>query len=99
MEFTKACSAGFAEVVGELIKRGADPNAKNRERETALHKAAINGHEQVAKALLLRNVDFNAKVLNKPSAVSLSYPLCLETHPRQKVKIRFSMFLLTASCC
>lgn len=77
-------SAGHAEIVDILLERGADSNAKNEEGETALHKAAINGHDAVAKSLLLKKVNVDAKVdaldnhkhVADNCAIRLQKPLC-----------------------
>jgi cytohesin len=56
-----AASAGDAERVRELLKKGADPNAKNEYGLTLLHIAAIRGHVDVARLLLQYGVDPNVQ--------------------------------------
>jgi ankyrin repeat protein len=43
----KAALAGDAERVKELLKKGADPNAQDKDGYTPLHKAAEKGHVEV----------------------------------------------------
>ena len=43
-----------------LVQSGADVNAVNRDKETALHVAANNGHVDVVKVLVQNGVDVNA---------------------------------------
>ena len=56
-----ACSStateGSLEVLKLLLKRGADPNACNKWRETPLLIAANNGHRQAVEALLDNGAD------------------------------------------
>ncbi len=54
-----AASAGDAERVRELLKKGADPNAKNEYGWTPLHEAAFRGHVDVVKLLLEHSADPN----------------------------------------
>jgi len=58
-----ASSAGDAERVRELLKKGADPNAKNEYGNTPLHEAASGGHVDVVELLLEYGADPN--ILNK----------------------------------
>lgn len=44
-----------------LIQRGVNPNSPNNEGNTALMLAAIEGHDDVAKALLAARVNIDAK--------------------------------------
>ena len=43
-----------------LLALGADPNLKNREMETTLHKAVELGHRKIAKDLLWAKADPDA---------------------------------------
>jgi ankyrin repeat protein len=54
-----AASAGDAERVRELLKKGADPNAKNEYGNTPLHEAASRGHVDVVRLLLEHGADPN----------------------------------------
>jgi cytohesin len=56
-----AASAGDAERVRELLKKGADPNAKNERGWTPLHLAAFWGRVDVVKLLLEHGVDPNVQ--------------------------------------
>jgi len=56
-----AASAGDVESVRELLKKGVDPNAKNKYGWTPLHEAASEGHVDVVKLLLEHGADPNAK--------------------------------------
>jgi ankyrin repeat protein len=47
-----AAAVGNVEVVKQLLRLGADPNAKSRTRECVLHDAVRNGHAEVVAALL-----------------------------------------------
>ena len=47
-----AAIGGHAEVLGELIRRGADLEACNKYGETALHLATIKNQPESARALL-----------------------------------------------
>ena len=49
---------GFAEVVNELLKRGADPSLLNSKGETLLHIAARRGAVAVVKVLSTEFVDW-----------------------------------------
>ncbi len=59
-----AASAGDAERVRELLKKGADPNAKNEYGNTPLHEAAFRGHVDVARLLLEHGADPNIQSKN-----------------------------------
>ncbi len=54
-----AASAGDVESVRELLKKGADPNAKNEYGNTPLHEAASRGHVDVVELLLEHGADPN----------------------------------------
>ena len=47
--------------VSELIAKGADVNAKDNDGRTQLHRAAYNGHKDMAKLLIAKGSDANAK--------------------------------------
>ena len=50
-----------AEKVKELLKKGANPNARTEGCWTPLHWAALNGHLDVVKLLLEKGADLDAK--------------------------------------
>ena len=47
------------ERVREMLEEGADPNAKDKDGNTPLHKAADEGRFDVVKLLLERGADPN----------------------------------------
>lgn len=51
------CNKG---VIKELIRAGADINAKNKNGDTALHFALINGNSEVARFLIKKGADYRA---------------------------------------
>ena len=55
-----AARTGNAEAVEALLARGADPNATERNAQTALMWASAEGHEQVVKALIAGGADLKA---------------------------------------
>ena len=44
-----------------LLEKGVDVNAKNRYRETALHKASMYGHTEIVAMLMEKGADVNTK--------------------------------------
>jgi ankyrin repeat protein len=52
---------GHVGVVSLLLERGADANASNYNKTTALQYAAIGGNEEVVSILLSRGADINRK--------------------------------------
>lgn len=63
----RAASEGYIEIVDQLLKAGADPNARNYEKETPLHKAIRTDGEKMVKMLISAKANVNAQ-----DAVSLS---------------------------
>ena len=55
-----AAALGYLEVVRMLLEAGADMNAENQDRSTALMFAAHNGHLEVVQVLLEAGADKNA---------------------------------------
>ena len=51
-ELIMACQEGDVEKVKELIKKGANVNAKNRFGGTPLHAAVISNNVEVVKILI-----------------------------------------------
>jgi ankyrin repeat protein len=56
-----AALVGNAERVKELLKKGENPNIKNKDDRTPLHKAASGGYVDVLKLLLERGADPTVK--------------------------------------
>jgi ankyrin repeat protein len=59
--FAKAVAAGDIRKLETLIGQGADVNAANKEGETALMVAGLEGRFDVAKLLVEKGADVNAK--------------------------------------
>lgn len=57
----RAVRAGRADLVGELVARGAAVNARNKHEDTPLHLAAEIENEACVRALLENGADVNAK--------------------------------------
>lgn len=53
---------GSAPVVRMLLKRGADPKARDKKGETTLTRAAYSGDPEILRLLVDRGVDVNAQV-------------------------------------
>ncbi|MCC6059460.1 MAG: ankyrin repeat domain-containing protein [Thermofilum sp.] len=60
-ELLDAVREGDAARVRELLRKGANANAKDRRGWTPLHWAAAGGHAEVARLLLERGADVNAR--------------------------------------
>ena len=56
-----AIFTGEIEIAEQLIKAGADVNAKNRDNSTPLHEAAFMGRDQFARILLKNGADVRAR--------------------------------------
>ncbi len=48
----EAANYGYPEVVGVLVRAGANVNARGMDGDTPLHDAAINGHKEVGRLRL-----------------------------------------------
>ncbi len=59
--FKIAAHCGHLEIVKELIKSGADVNAKSNNSNTALMGAAVYGDLEIIKELINSGADINAK--------------------------------------
>ena len=69
----EAARTGNIEAVKQAIAAGADVNAKDHYKITALHYAAdSDGHKEVAELLIAKGADVNAK--NKLGSTPLHYP-------------------------
>jgi hypothetical protein len=60
-ELLDAASDGDAARVKELLRKGANVNARDESGHTPLHHAAYRGHAEVAELLLERGADVNAR--------------------------------------
>ena len=55
-----AAQEGHEEILRLLLENGADVNAKDRSKKTALHMAADKGHVSTLKLLLKNGADINS---------------------------------------
>ena len=69
MELREACRAGNLERVRQLIQDGQDVNRGDRNGDTPLMWAALNGHDQVVQELIRAGADVNGKDDNKRTAL------------------------------
>ncbi|KAI9891703.1 MAG: hypothetical protein M1814_002453 [Vezdaea aestivalis] len=60
-ELTAASFFGHELIIRLLLENGADPEAKDGDGTTALHRAASNGHDAIVKLLLDKGADPEAK--------------------------------------
>ncbi|WP_048197572.1 ankyrin repeat domain-containing protein, partial [Methanocaldococcus sp. FS406-22] len=60
-ELIMACQEGDVEKVKELIKKGANVNAKNRFGGTPLQAAVVGNHIEVVKLLIENGADLNVR--------------------------------------
>jgi ankyrin repeat protein len=70
-EFLNACESGNLPKILELLKNGADLEAKNKRGDTALMLTALNGHKEVAEFFIENGADLEAK--NKLGDTALMY--------------------------
>ncbi len=61
LDLLRASAAGNISRVRELIKAGADVNAKTKDGETVLMWASFSGHVDTARELIKAGADLNAK--------------------------------------
>lgn len=82
-----ACQAGHAEIVKELVSRGALLNEKNREGATALMFAAAGGFDKICKMLLDAGAD--VRIGDAQSRNALQYA---QLHSKTKVENLLQMY-------
>ena len=59
-----AAQDGIKHLVEQLIKKGADINAKDFDRETPLYCAAHEGHQDIVELLLTNDAEVDLKAVN-----------------------------------
>ena len=67
-----AAESGDVESVKRLIENGADVDAKDKDGEKALHKAAWMGQVEVATFLIEKGVNVNMKNKNNETAAEIA---------------------------
>ena len=67
-----ASELGRHEIVKELLKHHADINAHDESKDTALHKAVRNNHQQVIKILLQHRAQVNFENHKKETSLHLA---------------------------
>jgi ankyrin repeat protein len=67
-----ASRSGHEEVVGILIKNGADIHQKDYDGWTALMKASFRGHKEVVEFLIQKGADVNAKSVTGDTALIIA---------------------------
>lgn len=72
-ELIRAVDGGDAAAVQTLLKRGADVNARNADRDTALMRATRQGNLEVLQALLGKGADVNARDVNGSPALAAAF--------------------------
>jgi ankyrin repeat protein len=73
-------SAGFLDIVDQLLSAGADVNKLTHDKWTALHEAATNGHVAVSERLLSAGTDVSPAVfLTIPATCARPLSLSCDT--------------------
>lgn len=57
-----------------LLQSGANLNARGLDNDTPLHDAAVNGHVKIAKLLVERGADINAKNSKGKTPLDVALP-------------------------
>ncbi len=89
-----ASSRGYSNMVGELIKRGADVNLKHYSGETALLLAAGQDNVETIKALLAAGASPNVKVVSFHAGEIT--PLILTINSRSEHRLEIAEMLIAA---
>ena len=71
-ELFKAADAGDAKTVATFLDKGLDPNSTNKQGNTLLMIAAVQGHEPLAKLLIERKADVARRSPAGDSALMLA---------------------------
>ena len=79
-----ASFAGRLDIAEDIIKAGADVNAKNRDGGTALHEATFMGRDRVARALLRNGADVEATDDNGQTPLNLAQADWIHIYVRVK---------------
>ncbi len=82
-ELIEACSQGRHLYVGELLKKGIDPNTRDGNGNTLLHRAAKNGHLEVVQLLLSNGANVD------PENTEGETPLSLACNTKNEDLIKF----------
>ncbi|CAH1396162.1 unnamed protein product [Nezara viridula] len=77
-----AVKHGHLKVAETLLKRGADPNVRNKDLWTPLHQAAVAGHDSIVKLLL--SYSANADLENSEGQTPLGLAIA---HKKGKVVV------------
>jgi ankyrin repeat protein len=82
-----AASAGHADLVGVLIKRGATVDLKHYSGQTALMFAAHGGDKSTIEALLRAGADVNATVVSFHAGELTPLSITINTDHPQRIEI------------
>lgn len=74
LELQDAAYMGLYGKAVELLKKGADPNATNKDSATSLHLAAYSGYLEIVKLLLENDAIINA--VDNDDRTALFYASC-----------------------
>lgn len=72
----RVAKRGDADALADLIKAGANVNARDKSGNTPLHFAATNGHVSVIETLLRYGADVNARGKNHYTPLHLAVAMC-----------------------
>jgi ankyrin repeat protein len=69
----EAANKGDIETIKQRLEAGTDVNVKDPHGGTPLHRAAMNGHKEIAELLIAKGADVNAK--NKFDSTPLDWAI------------------------